>query len=555
MGVFISETDWVASACSRMSRRLLVVASTSLALCVATPAPCQVSTITNPLIAKRADPYLFLHRDGYYYFTATVPEYDRIELRRATSLQGLSTAPTVVAWSRHSSGAMAAHIWAPELHSIDSKWYIYFAAGSSSNVWDIRVYVLENASANPLDGTWTEKGQLVTNGTTFALDATTFEHQGTRYLVWAEDDPTLEINTALFIAPMTNPWTLKQKGVRISTPDLAWERVGYAVNEGPAVLKRNGKIFISYSAAATDANYCMGLLTASDTSDLLKASSWNKSATPVFKSANGIYGPGHNQFTTTPGGTTDLLVYHARDYEKITGDPLNDPNRATRVQPLTWNGDGTPNFASPLRDGTITVGQAAGGTGGNTSSSNGGGGSSTRAPVTGGTSGSGAASGARPSGGATTTRQTNSPATAMGGATNDHPKTGAGGVTTSSKATLAVGATSGRQNAGLGGADSGLTSNALGGATDPASRANEGGGTRASEDRNGSASSVGGSRAASANGNVGGQQRQGSGAASAALGTSAPSGTASEAPAGCGCRSAKATTNFGALAMWMGALL
>ncbi|MGE5786734.1 MAG: family 43 glycosylhydrolase [Myxococcales bacterium] len=534
-----------------MSRRLLVVASTSLALCVATPAPCQVSTITNPLIAKRADPYLFLHRDGYYYFTATVPEYDRIELRRATSLQGLSTAPTVVAWSRHSSGAMAAHIWAPELHYIDSKWYIYFAAGSSSNVWDIRVYVLENASANPLDGTWTEKGQLVTNGTTFALDATTFEHQGTRYLVWAEDDPTLEINTALFIAPMTNPWTLKQKGVRISTPDLAWERVGYAVNEGPAVLIRNGKIFIAYSAAATDANYCMGLLTASDTSDLLKASSWTKSPTPVFKSANGIFGPGHNQFTTTPDGTTDLLVYHARDYEKITGDPLNDPNRATRVQPLAWNGDGTPNFASPLRDGTITVGQATGGSGGNTSSSNGGGGTSTRAPVTGGTSGSGAASSARPRASGGATGGTSSP-TAMGGAANDNPKTGAGGVTTS-KATLAVGATSGRRNAG--GADSGVTSNALGGANDPASRASEGGGTRASEARNGSASSTGASRATSANGNVGGEQPQGSGGASAALGASASSVTASEDPTGCSCRSAKPTTSFGPLATWIGALL
>ena len=80
--------------------------------------------------------------------------------------------------------------------------------------------------------------------------------------------------------------------------------IGYSVNEGPAVIKKNGKIFISYSASATDYNYCMGLLTAEDTSDLLNPLSWSKSNIPVFRTnyENGQYGPGHNSFTISEDG-------------------------------------------------------------------------------------------------------------------------------------------------------------------------------------------------------------------------------------------------------------
>lgn len=320
----------------------------------------QTLEITNPLVLQRADPDIHRHTDGYYYFTATVPAYDLIELRRAETIQGLSTAAPTVIWRAHPSGEMASHIWAPELHAVDGGWYVYFAAGSSSDVWDIRVYVLSNDSANPLDGTWQERGQLMTNGPKasgafFALDATTFEHRGVRYLVWAESDPEFDANTVLYLAPMSDPWTLAARGVRISAPELPWERVGYAVNEGPAVLKRNGKVFISYSASATDANYCVGLLTAEDTSDLMDPRSWSKASEPVFRSGNGVFGPGHNQFTTTPDGSVDLIVYHGRDYERIDGDPLNDPNRATRVKPLAWRADGTPDFGAPLVDGPLTI--------------------------------------------------------------------------------------------------------------------------------------------------------------------------------------------------------
>jgi GH43 family beta-xylosidase len=319
---------------------------------VSTVAP----TITNPFIRQRADPHIFKHADGTYYFIATVPSYDKLELRASRTLEGLPAASAKVIWTRHTTGVMANHIWAPEIHHIDGKWYIYFAAGSQADPWAIRMYVLENASADPLQGRWTEKGQIVTDWQSFALDATTFEHRGTRYLVWAQADPAIKNNSNLYIARMINPWTIQRRAVRLSKPDLGWERVGFAVNEGPAVLKKGGKIFISYSASATDANYCLGLLTADENSDLLSPSSWKKASSPVFKSGNGVYGPGHNTFTTTPDGKVDLLVYHGRDYREINGDPLNDPNRHTRIQPLSFDAQGVPVFGAPAKNGKLVLG-------------------------------------------------------------------------------------------------------------------------------------------------------------------------------------------------------
>ena len=309
--------------------------------------------VTNPVVAQRADPWVHKHTDGHYYFTGSVPAYDRIELRRSKTLQGLAFAEPVTVWEKHESGPMSYHIWAPELHHIDGKWYLYFAAGRADAIFDIRMYVLENDAANPLEGEWVEKGQLETNWDSFSLDATTFEHRGTRYLVWAQKDPDIQGNTNLYIAEMKNPWTIEDEQVLLTKPEYDWEKQGYLVNEGAAVIKRNGRIFMTYSGSATDANYAMGLLTADADADLTDPDAWTKAREPVFESnsENGVYGPGHNSFTVTKDGKEDVLVYHGRPYPDILGNSLNDPNRHTRMQVLQWAPDGTPVFGAPVPPG------------------------------------------------------------------------------------------------------------------------------------------------------------------------------------------------------------
>jgi GH43 family beta-xylosidase len=309
---------------------------------------------TQPLIPQRADPFITPRTDGQYYFTGSVPEYDRIALRGAPTIAGLPEATETVVWRRPASGQMGGYIWAPELHRIDGRWYIYFAAGDSDDVFRIRTYVLESALDDPRDASgWQLKGRLQTEWDGFTLDATTFAHRGRRYLVWAQSEPEIAVNTSLYIARMDTPWSLATKPTRITTPTLSWEIQGYRVNEGPAVLVRNGRVFLTFSASATDARYCMGLLTADADADLLERDSWVKTPDPVFvtNAETARYGPGHCSFTVAEDGVTDVLVYHARDYLDITGDPLFDPNRHTRVQRLYWHADGTPLFGVPVGDG------------------------------------------------------------------------------------------------------------------------------------------------------------------------------------------------------------
>ena len=312
----------------------------------------------NPIAIKRADPFIYKHSDGVYYFTASVPEYDRIEIRASKTIQGLGEEQGVTVWNKHEQGEMSELIWAPEIHFLKGKWYIYFAAAPNKevtgNTFNHRMYVLENEAKTPFEGTWVERGQIKTGWESFALDATVMENNGNLYYIWAQDDKRVseESHSNIYIAKMENPWTLSSEPVLLSFPEYTWEKKIFWVNEGPGILKKNGRIFLTYSASATDENYCVGMLVASEDSDLLKAASWQKIQEPVFKTSyeNHQYGPGHNSFTVSEDGEEDILVYHARNYREIQGDALYDPNRHTRVQVVQWRVDGTPDLGVPEKD-------------------------------------------------------------------------------------------------------------------------------------------------------------------------------------------------------------
>ncbi|MBQ2663750.1 MAG: family 43 glycosylhydrolase [Clostridia bacterium] len=305
-------------------------------------------TYNSPLVYQRADPHVYLHTDGYYYFTGTMPQYDCIELRRAKTLNGLLTADSFVVWKKHTTGEMSDLIWAPELHYIDGVWYIYFTASSGSDRWQIRPYILSCSDSDPITGKWKELGQIDVGHESFSLDMTSFIHKdGKQYVLWAQ---VLYPGGAseLFMARMKNPWTLETKPIRLTTPEYPWERHRFEVNEGPAVLCRNGKVIVTYSASDTGCHYCMGMLWADEDSDILNPLSWHKSDTPVFMTSekNGQYGPGHNCFTTDRG--RDVLIYHSRGYKEIEGDPLDDNNRHARAKVFDYDEKGLPVFGEPV---------------------------------------------------------------------------------------------------------------------------------------------------------------------------------------------------------------
>ena len=309
--------------------------------------------VLQPLILQRADPCIRRFADGWYYFTASVPAYDRIELRRARTIAELPAALTVDVWHKPATGPNSELIWAPELHRIFDTWVVFFAAAPSreikNDLFQHRMWAITTKAENPLEGTWSPAVQVDSGIDAFCLDATSFTHRGETYYVWAQKEPDVRGNSNLMIAKMASPTRLATKPVRLSVPEFEWEIRGFWVNEGPSVLIRHGRVFLSYSASATDENYCMGLLHAREDADLLDPRSWTKSPRPVFQTdyEHKIYGPGHNSFTVAEDGVTDLLVYHARTYTEIVGDPLWDPNRHTYVKPLKWDAAGLPVFGRP----------------------------------------------------------------------------------------------------------------------------------------------------------------------------------------------------------------
>lgn len=345
-----------------LSRRLFLAGTAALPLGsgllhrpAGAAAPSADAAPLNPLVRQRADAQIFRDPDGNYYLTGSVPEYDRLIIRRAPTLAGLSAdSSEAVVWRRPASGKLGGYIWAPELHWFDGAWHIYFAAGDGDQPFHIRTYVLACRDADPLTGSWSMLGQLETPWDSFTLDSTLFDHRGVRYICWAQKEPGIETNSNLYLAPLATPTTLARPPARLTVPTLDWETQRYKVAEAPALLARNGRLFLTYSASATDARYCMGLLTAPDDADIMDPAVWQKSPQPVFASSGetSVYGPGHNSFTVDEQGR-DILVYHGRDYREIQGNPLFDPNRHTRIQRIYYRADGTPDFGVPVGNGPL----------------------------------------------------------------------------------------------------------------------------------------------------------------------------------------------------------
>ncbi len=294
------------------------------------------------LIPQRADPCILLAEDGWYYFTASVPAFDLVELRRARTIQELPAAPARVIWRAHSEGPMSVNIWAPEIHRVDGAWCIYFAAAGKKH--GHRTYCLR-CEGDPMQDAWSDPVRIDTGWESFTIDSTTFTAGGQRYFCWAQQDRAIPGNSNLYIAKMLSATKLQLPATLLTVPEYDWECIGYLVNEGPSALHHGGKIYLTYSASATDDHYAMGMLTADENADLLDPASWTKSPVPVMVTdpAHGIYGPGHNSFTKDKEGR-DLLVFHARPEPVCLEKALSDPNRHCYVWPLEYDENDQPIF-------------------------------------------------------------------------------------------------------------------------------------------------------------------------------------------------------------------
>ncbi len=304
----------------------------------------------NPIVEGGfADPYV-VYKDGYYYAMTT--SGNNIRIRKTKYMSLLNQAENRIIWTPATGTTYTSNIWAPELHYLNGRWYIYFAA-SGADVGQ-RMHVLESTSQDPSARSWIYKGKISDTSDQWAIDGTVLKHNGKNFFIWSgwESEAT-KLKQHLYIASMSNPWTISGERTKISSPTNVWEKyegsangdfVGATgVNEAPIILKKDAEstVYLVFSVSRYNSdNYSLATMNLIHGGDPLNAAHWvNKKR--VFISANGVYGPGHNSFFTS--GSEHWIFYHARN-------TANTPNgsRTARIQKISWDANGAPIFGNPV---------------------------------------------------------------------------------------------------------------------------------------------------------------------------------------------------------------
>lgn len=328
---------------------ILMIAVTIYAQAQKSSTP-ESKTFTNPLVMSQdsADPWMFFHQ-GFYYFTATLDPSGGIWLWRSRTLSNLEKGEKKKIYQAHASGLRSKQIWAPEIHHLGNRWYVYFTASDGVDE-NHRIYALESRTNDPWSDYDFKARVYDAENDGWAIDATVFRLNDKLYMVWCGHVPNN--GNGLYMAQMSNPWTISGKRALISQVKYDWEKVRYPVNEAPEILQRKGKTFLIYSASDTGTpNYALGLLTYSG-GDPLDSNSWEKSPQPVFSQYSGadgnVFGPGHNGLFKSPDGSEDWIIYHGKESGEYTYR-----GRRSYAQKFTWNADGTPNFGRPIPAGKV----------------------------------------------------------------------------------------------------------------------------------------------------------------------------------------------------------
>lgn len=305
-------------------------------------------TFSNPVF-DGADPW-YIKKDGYYYYCSS--GNNSIYISKSQFLTKPGEKKQV--WKAPRNSWNSSCVWAPELHFFNGRWYIYYAAGESGPPYiHQKTGVLESETDDPFSS-YTDKGMLYTgndpdmkNNNIWAIDMTVFSWKNKLYAVWSGwDIPALTDKTPqhLYIAGMENPFTMKSLRVKISSPEESWETGGpLNLQEGPAIISRDGNLFIVYSCRESwTVDYRLGLLKLKDPGRSPEdPANWEKSG-PVFR---GPFGTGHCSFVKSPDDTEDWIVYHSKKSIK------EGWQRDVRLQPFTWSRDGYPVFGEPVNAG------------------------------------------------------------------------------------------------------------------------------------------------------------------------------------------------------------
>ena len=309
------------------------------------PAPAAAGwTMKASELENANDPWV-VERNGRYYYCLSRGRAGRagVAVAELKDMPRVTARGAKVVWTAPESGPYSKELWAPELHYLRGRWYIYVAADDGNN-HNHRMIVLRAKTDDPT-GPFEFAGFVKDTTDKWAIDGTVLEApDGELYFVWSGWEGDTNVAQNIYIAHMSSPVAIDGPRVLLSKPEHPWEKRDSGgglptINEGPAALVRGKTVHIVYSASGSWAdNYCLGLLTCRN-GRFLDPKSWTKSGEPVFSRAPGANGPGHCSFFRWGG--RDWIAYHAN---RETGKGWG--GRSGRWQPFRWRGD-VPDFGSP----------------------------------------------------------------------------------------------------------------------------------------------------------------------------------------------------------------
>ncbi len=279
-----------------------------------------------PVADNRADPCVCRWK-GKYYFIATNDADDNhtLYIREADTIPGLVTAKERLLLDSVTYPGIGGLLWAPEFHEIDGRLTIFHAATPGPFFCEESHVMLLREGGDPLcRKDWSAPRRVVKAdgsdiceaGKEITLDMTCFEWKGKWYAVWSQRQfLPKDLGAWLYIARLDpdEPWRLLTEPAVLSKPEYGWANNHTFVDEGPFALIREGRLYLTFSSAAVDTSYVVGLLTLKDGADPSDPSGWRKTNYPILtsRSVEGEFGTGHNAYVTDEDGTV-WNTYHAR---------------------------------------------------------------------------------------------------------------------------------------------------------------------------------------------------------------------------------------------------
>ncbi len=301
-----------------------------------------------PFTENRADPCC-MYRDGKYYFIATndADGNHSLYMRCSDTLQGVATAKETLYLDSATYEGIGGLLWAPEFHEIDEQLYIFHAATPGEFFWEESHVMKLREGGDPMcREDWSKPHMVVKKdgtplceaGKVISLDMTTFEYEGDVYAMWSQRQfLPVDQGAWLYLAKIDRkePWKLLNDPVCIVKPEYGWENNHTFVVEGPFALEKDGQLMITYSGAAVDATYVVGLLKPVMGSDIMDPANWTRSNYPYMssRSAEDEYGTGHNSYLVDENGLT-WNFYHGR--RGVTGP------RSSGARRVHFDIDGEP---------------------------------------------------------------------------------------------------------------------------------------------------------------------------------------------------------------------